>query len=289
MVNKKSKQANLNKNYIVSSVVLWSLIITSFFLHLKFQKHYITIFTGVLILIWMLSSFYFVFKKWLCFIEDLMNEYTTKNNLFSGMLAIVFVFLTIALLPSILSYLNIPNELNEFQNIFVNVSIAAMSSIIGILGVQYSIAVQEKNRKEDLRYGAKPYILTTCFCKEKFVSENGHTYNRFIMQADIENISQNIAIPIGCKLTEDNSLYLFKYIPMNNGAKRTELIEIDNQKPIVPKCSVDIYYKDVLNNIYKQTIIFDMHNGIKMSNCSTKSDLLCSDEEKDWINSYLQS
>lgn len=289
MVGKKTKQSNLNKNYIISSIVIWCVVFASFFLYIKFQKYYISIATSILILIWMLLSFYYVFKKWLWFIEDLMNEYTTKNNLFSGVFAVVLVFLSVSLLPSVLSYLNIPNQLNEFQNVFVNISIAAMSSIIGILGIQYSIAVQEKNRKEDLRYGAKPYLLITCFCKEKFVSEDGHTYNKFIMQTDIENISQNIAIPIGCKLTEDNSLYLFKYIPMNNGAKRTELIEIDNQKPIVPKCSVDIYYKDVLNNIYKQTIIFDMHNGIKMSNCSTKSDLLCLDEEKEWINNCLQS
>lgn len=289
MNTKELKQKKLNKKYIISSIILWCSIFSSFFFYISLQKNYITIATSILILIWMLLSFYYVFKKWLWFIEDLMNEYTTKNNLFSGVFAVVLVFLSVSLLPSVLSYLNIPNQLNEFQNVFVNISIAAMSSIIGILGIQYSIAVQEKNRKEDLRYGAKPYLLITCFCKEKFVSEDGHTYNKFIMQTDIENISQNIAIPIGCKLTEDNSLYLFKYIPMNNGAKRTELIEIDNKKPIVPKSSVDIYYKDVLNNIYKQTIIFDMHNGIKMSNCSTKSDLLCLDEEKEWINSCLHS
>lgn len=279
---------DINKIYLIVSLTSTVTTILSFILYLKFKSDIVTLLTSIIILLWAVFTFYFVYKKWFWFVEDLINEYTAKNNLFSGVLAVILMFFTVSFLPNILSHFKISMDISNFQSVFGNISIAAMTSIIGILGVQYTIAIQEKNRKEDLRYGAKPYLLVSCFCKKKIISNDSHEFNRFVLQTEFENISQNIAIPIGCKLTkEESELYTFKYIPMNNGAKRIECVEIDNQQPITPKCSIDFYYKDVLNNIYKQTITFEMHDGIEMSNCNTINDSLCLDEEKKLIISYL--
>lgn len=77
----------------------------------------------------------FAFVHWSWFISDLINAYKKRHDLFSGGLALVVLFLTLVLIINI----NITEAYTSLINTLSSFFIAAMSALIGLMGVQYTI------------------------------------------------------------------------------------------------------------------------------------------------------
>ena len=73
------------------------------------------------------------------------------------------------------AFAGMPEGYVTFANTLSSFFVAAMSAMIGLIGVQYTIAIQEKNRKEDLRRASKPYFVVDAYVVDTIPDENGHT------------------------------------------------------------------------------------------------------------------
>ena len=114
---------------------------------------------AVALIAWVLYTLVFVFLHWSWFISDMINAYKKKQDLLSGGCALMLLFLTLIVTTCFPAFAGMPEEYVTFANTLSSFFVAAMSAMIGLIGVQYTIAMQEKNRKEDLRRASKPYFV----------------------------------------------------------------------------------------------------------------------------------
>lgn len=230
--------------------------------------------SAVSLLLWVGYTLTYVFKNLSWVIQDLMIAYRKNNDLLSGGFAIIFFFLVITLTSGVISQMDLPEMYKAMSNTFSAFSMSAMTALVGLLGIRYSIAIQERNRKADLRLSAKPYLEISCYVKEIIPNEDKHTFNKVILHIDITNISKNIVIPVGIKSSNTTETRPFKYKPIKEDATLQTDIEIDNKKPIEAKLFLDLYYKDVYANVYKTAFSIHPHDSEDITNLEMIEDVL---------------
>ena len=223
------------------------------------------------------------FIKWLWDIRDLMTEYKEKDNLLSGGLALAGVFGFVIVVMFILSKISVFEDVKDLFETMSALLVAAMPAFIGLLGVQYSVAIQERNRKQDLRLGSKPFFKIQCCKLVAIPDENKHTCHAMRIKIKITNISQHIGIPVKIlSCDSDNCEIALPYTPLaNNEVLETE-VEIKSEKPYGDKIHVALIYKDTYENTYKSKIEFIQYEKYELSNTQVLYDNLISNgtEEK---------
>lgn len=152
--------------------------------------------------------------------------------------------------------------IKEFFKGLSSLIIAAMPAFIGLLGVQYSVAIQERNRKEDIRLGAKPFFSVQCSKIEAIADEDGHHAYKMNIIIVLKNISQNIGIPQKfVSLDDENCEINFKYAPIPPTEEYCESVIISSVEPYGTTAKIAIYYADVYNNTYKMQVEFLLYNN----------------------------
>jgi len=222
-------------------------------------------------------SFSYVIADWQWQIKELMNEYNNKNNVLSGGLAILLAFAFPFFIILVFSQIAAGTLAKEIFDGILTLFIAAIPAFIALLGVQFTTAIQERNRKEDLRLGAKPFFSVRCCMSEPIPDENRHTIHKIKVNIRMKNISQNIGIPLKVvSLDDDGCETDFKYLPIAPNEECDNNFVISSIEPYKAKARIAIFYKDVYNTIYKMHIEFLLHENSDLSDTC----IICDEAEE---------
>lgn len=268
--NKKRKRFDVI--YTIITILFWLLFFVAAAVYTTQRYDWLLITTSVVLIVWLLYTFYFAFKHWSWFIADMINAYRKKNDLFSGGLALIMVFLTLLLLTNSFITSNIPQAYITLVNSLSSFFVAAMSAMIGLMGVQYTIAIQERNRKEDIRRSSKPFFVVEAYAVELIPDEN-HAVKSIKIGLHIHNISGNIGIPYAVKsLNAADSCVDLDYHPLAHDCILKECIVMHSDTPYNCTAEIILCYKDAFENKYEQHIQFDLQKDPQLSNTHTISD-----------------
>ncbi len=242
---------------------------------------------ALLILVWTLYFLFYVYMIWSRFIETQIKQYREENNLASGIVAWLSFFLYLILVPGILLFVSGDATQDIIWNgypTYLQIIIAIMPAVLGLLGVQYTITVQNKNRKEDIRLAKKPFLAMK-YQVGGVTLIKGHAPHAFFLHFQLKNISENIAIPIGFGGDETNELsYWFPYSPISSGDIIKSIAEIDNKTPFTSNiCAIKFYYKDTLDNYYCVRIYVQLSNKLEYAPPIVASEALCSPDTIEWL------
>lgn len=223
--------------------------------------------------------FSYVIADWQWQIKELMDEYNNKNNVLSGGLAMFLAFAFPLLIILVFSQIAAGTLAKEIFDGISALVMAAIPSFIALLGVQFTTAIQERNRKEELRLGAKPFFSVRCCMSEPIPDENRHTIHKIKVNIRMKNISQNIGIPLKVLSLDDNGCETdFKYLPIAPNEECDNNFVISSIEPYKAKARIAIFYKDVYNTIYKMHIEFLLHENSDLSDtciiCDEAKELL---------------
>ena len=270
VTNKKRKRFDII--YTAVSILFWLLFIVAAAIYTTQHQDWLLITTSIALIAWLLYTFYFAFRHWTWFIADMINAYKQKNDLFSGGIALIVVFLTMLLLTNSFVTSNIPQEYITLVNSLSSFFIAAMSAMIGLMGVQYTIAIQERNRKEDIRRSSKPYFAVDAYLVELIPEEN-HTVKDIKIGLHIHNISGNIGIPYAVKSSGSADYCIdLDYHPLPHDGKLKECIAMHSDTPYSCTAEIILCYKDAFDNKYEQHIQFELQKNPNCSNTRILSD-----------------
>ena len=259
--------------YWYGSGVLLALFIVFAVIH-RYTSWKWLLWAGVVtIMIWPIMSFIYIATVWSWHIEDLMNEYKKNDNILSGGLAILALFAMPFIISLVFSQMEGYAAMKEFFKGLSSLIIAAMPAFIGLLGVQYSVAIQERNRKEDIRLGAKPFFSVQCSKIETIADEDGHHAHKMNIIIVLKNISQNIGIPQKVvSLDDENCEINFKYAPIPPTEEYCESVIVSSIESYGTTARIAIYYADVYNNTYKMQVEFLLHKNEALSEARIISD-----------------
>lgn len=280
------KNTNTKKNRKKIKAAFWITIICSIFVfivssvaHAHTQQSWL-VWLGIAdIVLFAVGLISFSFIVWLWDIKDLMTEYKEKDNLFSGGLGFVSIFGLVILMLYGLSELPFLAEGKELMQTMSSLFVAAMPAFIGLLGVQFSVAIQERARKQDLRLGAKPFFKVQCYKVAAIPDENGHTCHAMKIKVNITNISQSIGIPVKVvSCDSDNCEIALPYTPLANKDVFEKEMEVSSEQPYGAEVHILMIYKDVYENLYEMKIKFLQHEEFYISSTQVLSDKLTSDE-----------
>lgn len=282
---KEIKNNRSKVKFIFISIIVLSIIAFLAFFIFYTKSHYgWALWGGAIDLVLMaFTVIIYTFVKWLWDIRDLMTEYKEKDNLLSGGLALTgvfgFVIVFMFLLSKISQFADVKDLFETMSALFV----AAMPAFIGLLGVQYSVAIQERNRKQDIRLGSKPFFKIQCCKVEAVPDENKHTCHTMRIKVKMTNISQSIGIPakiISCD--SDDCETLLPYTPLANEDILETEVEVKSDIPYGDKINMALIYKDAYENMYKSKIEFIQYEKYELSNTQVLYDNLISNntEEK---------
>ena len=240
--------------FIFRAIIVLSIIAFFVFCILYTKNQYSwTLWGGAISLILIIFTMIIhTFVKWLWDIRDLMTEYKEKDNLLSGGLALVGVFGFIIVLASVLSRISLFADLKEMFETISALFAAAMPAFIGLLGVQYSVAIQERNRKQDLRLGAKPFFKIRCCKIITILDDNKDTSRAIKIKGKLTNISQNIGIPVKILSCDSGNCEIeLPYTPMVNEDVLETEVEVKAINSMVIKyvslLFIKIYMKICMN------------------------------------------
>ena len=274
------KDTNMKKNrkkvktlFIVTIICLIVAFVVLSIIHTYTQQNWI-IWVGVAnLILFTLELISFAFVLWSWDIKDLMTEYKERDNLLSGGLAFISIFGLVILILYGLSELPFLADGKDLMQTMSSLFVAAMPAFIGLLGVQFSVAVQERNRKHDLRLGAKPFFKVQC-CKVSAISDkNGHTCHAMKIKVKLTNISQSIGIPTKVfSCDSENCEVELPYTPLANKDVLEREVEVTSDQPYGATVHIAITYKDVYDNIYEMKIEFMQHENFDMSDTNVLSD-----------------
>lgn len=277
MINTNAKNNRKKVKLVFWITIICSIVVfvVSSIAHAHTQQDWI-IWVGIAdMVLFTISLILFAFIVWTWDIKDMMTEYKEKDNLLSGGLAFVSIFGFVILILYGLSELPFLAEGKELMQTMSSLFVAAMPAFIGLLGVQFSVAIQERNRKQDQRLGAKPFFKVQCCKVTAIPDENGHTCHAMKIKVNITNISQSIGIPIKVvSCDSENCEVELPYTPLANKDVLEKEVEVTSEHPYGDKVHIAIIYKDVYENLYEMKIAFIQHEKFDMSETEVWSDEL---------------
>lgn len=265
--------------YIITIVALLVVFVTMAVLYANYHYDW-QLWIGAIVLVCCpIVIFGFVTTLWTWKIEDLMTDYKKNNNVLVGGLALLLLFAIPFIAAIICSNIDIFSSLKGFYEGFATLMITAMPAFMGLLGVQYSVAIQENNRKQDLRLGAKPFFKVQCCKVTAIPDENGHTCHAMKIKVNITNISQSIGIPVKVvSCDSENCEVELPYTPLANKDVLEKEVEVTSEQPYGANVHIAIIYKDVYENLYEMKISFIQHEKFDVSETEVLSDKLLSNE-----------
>ena len=267
MKKAKNKRKCFDIVYIIISVVFWILFVAAACFYVERSAEWVIVVASIALIAWIVYTLIFAFKHWSWFITDLINAYKKQHDLFSGGLALVVLFLTLILIANGFNSMDVPEIYVSLVNTLPSFFIAAMSAMIGLLGVQYTIAIQERNRKEDLRRASKPYFVVEAYLVDRIPDGNKHSFRKIKIGLHIHNISENIGIPVAVQsLDADNCNVTLDYHPLPHDGELKECIKIHSDTPYRSAARIALCYKDAYDNNYKMHIEFDLHKDPNLAN-----------------------
>ena len=271
MQNIKKKRKCFDAIYISITIAFWMFFVVAACLYA--QHYWLLIAAAVALIAWILYTLVFAFLHWSWFISDMINAYKKKQDLLSGGCALMVLFLALIVMTCYPAFAGMPEGYVTFANTLSSFFVAAMSAMIGLIGVQYTIAIQERNRKEDLRRASKPYFVVDAYVVDTIPDENGHTFRRMQIGLHIRNISSNIGIPYVVKSLDASECEIgLNYMPLQHESVIKECIEIWSDEPYKGPANIELCYKDAFENNYKMHVSFELHKNPESSNTRVLSD-----------------
>lgn len=257
----------INRLYWIGSLCLAALFFLLIIIYTYTAQEWLLWVDASIIIGWPLLTVFYIGIVFSRYVDDLMTDYKENKNLLSGGIALFALFS----FPFV-AFLVLANnkEFAVLKNIFeglYTLIVAAMPAFIGLLGVQYSVAVQERNRKEDLRLGAKPFLKIEC-CKVEAIpdEDNPHACHEMKIKVCITNISKNIGIPvklISCDSSNNESV--FAYHPLAKGDSFESEHIVRSEQSYGAMVKVAVIYKDVYGNAYKTSVCFLQHGRYELA------------------------
>lgn len=271
------KKGRRKAKIVFRTSIILSIVTMVLFSAVYIKKQYDwLLWAGCLALIWLaLSIIMYTFIKWSWDIKDLMTEFKEEDNLMSGGLAFAGVFGFIIILMFGLSKISFFANAKDLFETMSSLFAVAMPAFIGLLGIQYSVAIQERNRQQDLRLDAKPFFDIQC-CKVVAISdENKNTIHEIKIKIKITNISQNIGIPVKVLSRDsDNCEVILPYTPLASKGVLEKEVLVRSNEPYGDKIHIAVVYKDTFENMYELSIEFIQHEKYELSNTQVLSDKL---------------
>jgi hypothetical protein len=269
----KIGRKNVKKIYWIGSIILGIIFVAFAILYAYKSWAWLLYGSMIIFLILPIITFVYILTVWSWRIEDLLNDYKKNDNVLSGGFAMLVFF---ALPVIFLLIFSQQEEYSEFKNFFeglLTLIIAAMPALIGLLGVQYSVAVQERNRKKDIRLGAKPFFRINCCMIELLSDEKQENCHTMRIKIQLINISRNIGIPLKLSLCNSNDFeVLFPYNPLAHNDEFEKVVEIRSAEPFESTVNIILTYKDVYQNVYESKIFFVPHEKFDLSKTEVISD-----------------
>ena len=267
----KKKRKCFDTIYTSITIAFWIFFIVAGCFYI--QHNWLLIAAAVALIAWVLYTLVFVFLHWSWFISDMINAYKKKQDLLSGGCALMLLFFTLIVATCFPAFAGMPEGYVTFASTLSSFFVAAMSAMIGLIGVQYTIAMQEKNRKEDLRRASKPYFVVDAYVVDTIPDENGHTFRRMKISLQIRNISSNIGIPYCINSIDASDCNIdLSYIPLQHEGVMKEVVEIWSDEPYKGPANIELCYKDAFENKYKMHIAFELRKTPENSNTRVLSD-----------------
>ena len=227
--------------------------------------------------------FYFMwyFYRWQKNIELLMREYR-DGNIISGGLAILSALAFPFIITQILANYEIFTGAKDFFSNMSSLVIAITPAFIALMGVQYTVAIQERNRREDLRLGAKPFLDVQCCVWNTKTEDLQNNESVIGVHLKIKNIGSNIMIPISVESKNNNEIiHKFDYKPLVKDEVITEKVQIINLGEFASQYTVYLRYEDIYKNEYLAEIEFLLMNSYELSKTRVLSDKLCINESNE--------
>lgn len=277
VILKDIKKDRGKTKFIFRAIIVLSIIAVFVFCILYTKNQYGWILWGGIIALILLvfTIIIYTFVKWLWDVRDLMTEYRENDNLLSGGFALAATFGFVTIFIFLLSKINLLSDVKDLFEKASALFVAAMPAFIGLLGVQYSVAIQERNRKQDLRLGSKPFFKMQCCKVEAISDENKHTCHTMRIKVKMTNISQSIGIPIKIRSCDSNDCEIaLSYNPLANNDHFETEVEVKSDAPYCDKIHIAIFYKDIYENIYESKIEFLQHEKYELSNTQVLHDKL---------------
>lgn len=283
---KEIKNNRGKTKFIFRAIIVLSIIAFFVFCILYTKNQYSwTLWGGTIALILLVFTIIiYTFVKWLWDIRDLMTEYKEKDNLLSGGLALAGAFGFVIIFMFLLSKTPLLADVKDLFETMSALFVAAMPAFIGLLGVQYSVAIQERNRKQDLRLGSKPFFKIQCCKVEAVPDENKHTCHTMRIKVKLNNISQSIGIPVKIiSCDSDDCETLLHYMPLANEDVLETEVEVKSDIPYGDKINIALIYKDTYENMYESKIEFIQYEKYELSNTQVLYDNLISNNTEEKI------
>lgn len=272
---KPKSRKKVGQNYILIIVAFLILFITMTVLYANYQYEWQLWIGAIALVCCPIAIFGFVTTLWTWKIEDLMTDYKKNNNVLAGGLALLLLFTIPFIAAIICSNIDGFSSFKGFYEGLATLMITAMPAFIGLLGVQYSVAIQENNRKQDLRLGAKPFFKVQCCKVATIPDENGHTCHAMKIKVNITNISQCIGIPVKVvSCDSENCVVELPYTPLANKDVLEKELVVTSEHTYKAKAQIAIIYKDVYEHLYEMKIIFALHEKFNISETQMLSDVL---------------
>lgn len=276
--NELSKCQKNTRIYLFYSALLFLSLLAMCFCYVNQPKNWkLWFIVANLILIIVGTIVYFVLD-WGFQVKELMNEYKEKNNLMSGGMGYFMAFsLPVIIIVLVSSIPDFPEYMRNAFTVISGLLIAAMPALIGLLGVQHSVAIQENNRKDDLRRGAKPFLSVNC-SQIKLLSDNEKSdSHRMRMCIEIKNLTDNIAMLskiVSVDSANSKLGYIFNYYPLAKDQTFVDIIELESDMPYSDFANFIVHYMDIYKNEYLLSIELSLKSKSSTSDIKMLSDLL---------------
>ena len=202
----------------------------------------------ILFIAGMVLAMYLLIKTIVDMLRTLLDDYQTKNNLFSGALSI---FLILILSAVFIEAIGINFNKGNYK-LYHSIAYAFINTIPGwftVVGVFYTATIQEKRRSEDFIISNTPYPLIEFSSKKDLKSSK-----KKAVSIKVSNLADNMLIPISIGEKE------LEYKPVTKSTfrefKNLELPSFENNQEIL------FIYEDINNKRYKTKLhINNISNG----------------------------
>lgn len=272
-VSEKIGRKCIKRMYWISSGILFVLFFAVAILFAYKSWEWLLPIGAMAVVIWPVITFMYITVVWSWQIENLVNDYKKNDNIISGGFAVLALFTFPFVLSLVFSQWEAYSMLKSFFEGLSNLIIAAMPAFIGLLGVQYSVAVQERNRKVDIKLGAKPFFKVNCCMLELITDEEQQTCHTMRIKIQLTNISQNIGIPLKVLLGDSNNYEVeFSYNPLAHNDTFEKIVDIKSVESFGSAINIMFIYKDVYENLYESKILFVPNEKNDLSKTEVISD-----------------
>lgn len=252
----KEKEKTIQKKYRMTLILYGILIVLFFILYIIFQE---SIFTALIILVIIIGSIVssiFEFQLITLQAKSMWYEYSNNQSLVSGIGFIVTVFLVPLALLLVLSKFA-PSEWKGIIDRLVASLIALLPALLSLLGIHYSLTMQEIAKRKEVQSLNKPYLAIKC----SYELVDGHNPITAIKaNFVIENLANNILIPLYIQYNDER--FLLQYRPITFGKpSEYDSVVLDTHERIEKNVlEFSIVYKDSLENVYRTRFNIDINN-----------------------------